>query len=494
MNDLNLIYIIVPLLLIVFFLLRIFPVWKNRDRGCDAFYFLLCAETFHKERKVPITLPYLYLLEYPEQWYPPLFSVFTGILPQEWLKKRFWLLNHLLDAVVMLLLFVLTFFLTGLPCACAAGLIYALNPAQTFEFSTMTSRSLALLFFVFFLFFGELAIFSSLWYAFPAVFLVALLIYTHKLTMQLLWFLCAFLSVVEWNALWILLLAGGYLLAAAVYPSMFWKILKAHFDITSFWHKNWRYLNVHQVNESPIYGNLRDAEKLDGFFKGNFISRWIFLGRKVFSSNPWVLTPIFSTCWVEQGTLSHFLFSAVFGIYGWAFITLAFPDMRCLGEGTKYVKYAKPFSLLLTALLFNGNPSIPLIGVIVLCAVVEIAYYLAVCRFLSKTKTDVLDDDMKTIIEILKSDENARTLCLPLHFADMLAYYSRRPVLWGTHNYTFKDVQPFFPRILEPLDFFIKKYNLTYILLGKEYVMPGKLGIGHLQVVFESSNYLVLKV
>jgi len=478
----------------VFFLFRIFPVWKNRDRGCDAFYFLLCAETFNKERKVPITLPYLYLLEYPEQWYPPLFSVFTGMLPQDWLKKRFWLLNHLLDAVVMLLLFVLTFFLAGLPCACAAGLIYALNPAQTFEFSTMTSRSLALLFFIFFMFFGELALLSSLWYAVPAVLLVAILIYTHKLTIQLLWFLCAFLSLMEWNLLWILLLAAGYLLAVAVYPSMFWKILKAHFDITSFWYKNWMYLNVNQVEESPIYGTPKEVGKRNGFFKGNFIAMWLFLGRKVFTSNPWILTSLMAfTVWGSLGRLEDFLLFAVLGIYAWGGLTLAVPALRCLGEGTKYVKYAKPFSLLLTALLFMEHASVFLVGIIILCALTELVYYAAVCRFLSKSTVDTLDSETVKVIEILKADENARTLCLPLHLADMLAYYSRRPVLWGTHVYTFRDVQPFFPRILEPLDFFVKKYHLTYILLKKEYVMPEKLRLENLEVVFEGKIYILLK-
>lgn len=493
MNELNLIFIASPVLLLLFFLFRIFPLWKNRNRGCDAFYFLLCAEVFHKERKVPITLPYLYLLEYTEQWYPPLFSVFTGLLPQEWLKRRFWLLNHLLDAVVLLLLFVLVYLVAGFPCACVAALIYAINPSQTFEFSTMTSRSLAFLFFVFFLFFGKLAVISSLWYILLAVFFIALLIYTHKLTMQLLWFLCVLLSLVEWNALWILLLAGGYVLAAAAYPTMFWKILVAHYDITSFWHRNWMYIGINQVDESPIYGKPKDAKNLDGFFKGNFIARWLFLGRKVFTSNPWILSLAGFTALPRQGTLTYFLAFAILAIYIWAFLTLAVPQMRCLGEGTKYVKYAKPFSLLLTALLFKENPSYILVGIIVVCVLVEIAYYVAVCRFLSKSHADTLGDDMRSIIEIVKADEKARTLCLPVHMSDMLAYYSRRPVLWGTHAYTFNDAEPFFPRILEPLDFFIKKYDLTYVLLEKGYVLPEKLGLEKLEKVFESESYVLLK-
>ncbi|OGV51403.1 MAG: hypothetical protein A2017_14850 [Lentisphaerae bacterium GWF2_44_16] len=493
MNDFNFIYIFSPLLLAVFFMLRIFPLWKNRDRGCDAFYFLLCAETFHKERKVPITLPYLYMLEYQEQWYPPLFSVLTGMLPQNWLKKRFWLLNHLLDAGVLLTLFVLTFFLAGLPAAFVAGLLYALNPAQTFEFSTMTSRSLALLFFIFFIFFGEMAALSSLWYALPAIFLIALLIYTHKLTIQLLWFLCIFLSLMEWNLLWILLLAAGYCLAAAAYPSMFWKILKSHLDIVLFWHKNWKYLGVHQVEESPVYGTPEGPENLNGFFKGKFILRWFFLGRKVFTSNPWILPILMAfTFWGTLNDLEFFLLNIVMSIYIWAFLTLA-PPLRCLGEGTKYIKYAKPFSLLLTAILLKGHPSF-LLGVLAaLCILTELIYYIAVCHFLSKPTSDKLDPEILELIEILKADENARTLCLPLHLADMLAYYSRRPVLWGTHGYTFKDAQPFFPRILEPLDFFIKKYHLTYILLKKEYVMPEKLRLENPVIVFEGKNYLLLK-
>src|ERR1700746_3643930 len=80
-----------------FFLLRFYPIWPIRFQGCDAYYILMCAESFRREWRLPIRLPPVYLLEKPEQWYPPGFLVLCALIPQRWLERHFWALNHVVD-------------------------------------------------------------------------------------------------------------------------------------------------------------------------------------------------------------------------------------------------------------------------------------------------------------------------------------------------------------------------------------------------------------
>ena len=44
---------------------QIYPIWPVRFQGCDAYYILMCAEAFRRERRLPIRLPPVYILENP---------------------------------------------------------------------------------------------------------------------------------------------------------------------------------------------------------------------------------------------------------------------------------------------------------------------------------------------------------------------------------------------------------------------------------------------
>ena len=42
---------------------RLLPLWFAPHAGCDAYYFLLRREQFLQDRRVPIVMPPLYVLE-----------------------------------------------------------------------------------------------------------------------------------------------------------------------------------------------------------------------------------------------------------------------------------------------------------------------------------------------------------------------------------------------------------------------------------------------
>ena len=143
--------VLYPLLLVLFFVFRLTPIWRVKERGCDAFYFLITAKAFRQNRKIPIVTPDIYLLELNEQWYPPLFSILLGLLPSRWVESRYWLFNHLLDAMVLLLLVAWVENGYGPYMALLAGTAYASSPYLIDEYASMTSRPLATLQLVLFL-------------------------------------------------------------------------------------------------------------------------------------------------------------------------------------------------------------------------------------------------------------------------------------------------------------------------------------------------------
>ena len=82
----------------IFMLIRLVPLWKIRNRGCDAFYFLLAAEKFREQKRIPVRFGGLFLLEEDEQWYPPLFYMILALIPDKTLAKIHWAMNHVFDA------------------------------------------------------------------------------------------------------------------------------------------------------------------------------------------------------------------------------------------------------------------------------------------------------------------------------------------------------------------------------------------------------------
>src|SRR5574340_846994 len=95
--------------------LRLWPIWNSRKRGCDAYYYLLCAEEYRKNKKLPIVLPKLFLLDVTEQWYPPLFIELLSIIPTQWLKRTYWLITPAIDTLTSAMVWFYIYWQTGNP-------------------------------------------------------------------------------------------------------------------------------------------------------------------------------------------------------------------------------------------------------------------------------------------------------------------------------------------------------------------------------------------
>src|SRR3979409_2024058 len=86
--------------------LRIFI--GTRPGGVDTWYYLASAEAIRRQKRLPISLPQR-LLHDAKESYPAVFPLFLAALQPGWLRSYFWLVSPIIDAVQLLLLYLLTF-------------------------------------------------------------------------------------------------------------------------------------------------------------------------------------------------------------------------------------------------------------------------------------------------------------------------------------------------------------------------------------------------
>lgn len=459
----------------IFFFARFFPLWPQRGRGCDAYFFLMCAQALRKDFRLPVRLPPKYLAEDTEQWYPPLFSAFLAVLPESWLRANHWTVNHLLDFGVAVALFALVLPFLGAPGAVAAVAIYAIQPALVQEFATLTSRPLGMLIQLTSIAAGYVYVYEgSLWAGLLAVAAVAMLVYAHKLSLQLLWFLFPFLSLVTGSWEWIAILFGGYTLAAIVWPSMFLKITRAHLDIVRFWSREWPLLGAHPVRESPIY--RREKTSTSYYLNSTIRSPFAFL-KTVLQINIFAVflaMPIVFSMPDEPGVT--FLWWWAIGIYLWVALTHFLPPFRGLGLAQQYVKFGYVPVLVFAAIYISqAKPFILFLAAV--CTVSLVRWYFLTARSLRVQPTIPHSTSLAELIEFLNVQADPRIMVFPYHLYDELAYRSKAKVLWGTHGYGFEYVRPFFPVMRERLASIVKKYQLTHVVIDGDYVMPEELGL-----------------
>ena len=484
------------LLIVLAFFIRVKPLWAHRYWGVDAYYFLLCVEAFRKRKRIPIILPPYYRLENQEQWYPPGFTVFLWLFPERFLKKYYWALSPAVDCLIIAVLYTVTYLATdNMWLAGLGGLLYAINLAAITECLALTSRQLGslLLAFVFLSLFGFVNYQN---YFLLGLFLLSgfILLMTHKMSTQLLWFVLPVMTLIFWDATYILgavaIVALTFLLSGGFYV----KVLRAHGDILSFWNRNWRNLGAHQVNSSPVYGDEERDDPERYFAKG---LKGLYHSFRRLGANVSVVMLIFPVIFYPQLSLfDRQMFWWVILVYALAALTLLVPQLRFLGEGPRYLKMAVlPVSYLtVVSLSYDWHISsyyYPLLGI---CIVASIWLYIKISRSFTRSRKSSLDSSFKQIIDFLLNEKETGVIaCIPCDMADSIAYHCRRSVLWGTHNYSLRQAEPFFPVLRKPLEFFISKYGLSRLIIDSNYVSPESLRLSPLNRIFVAGTYEIYR-
>lgn len=487
-------YLLFALISSIFFLARLMPVHRGGKQGCDAYYFLLCAESFRKHKKIPIVLEEYYTLEPQEQWYPPLFSVILGLIPKQALEKYHWVFNQILDYFTLVILFLLLLKLSGIYLASLFCIVYSLSGAILNELKSLTSRSLTLPLCLAFFVVNYFAA-SGDWVALVfAVGLFMVIIFTHKLTLQLLIFVNLFLSIAFFKPNYLSAIILAYLCAFLFFRRMTVKIIMAHWDIVKFWFRNWSLLGAHVVYQSKPY---LDEKIQCQYYKQQSLREVVAQLKNLVHSNYWVL-------FLAPALLNFKNISGIFqyttillaSILTWAILTTFVPLFRCFGLGIQYMKYSNAPSYVLASGILYLEPNRANMILMAVCLILSLRSYYYNCKTLRPTKSGysgAFDSDMKEVILNIRSIPSIKLFCLPFHIADLVAYHAKRPVLWGTHGYGFKNVQEIFPVLQKPINEIIKKHSVTHVLLEKNYCTLRDLVLSNNIIVFENNKYILIE-
>jgi hypothetical protein len=450
------------------FLLRTLPHLRFPPGGADVWFYFLYIEKLKRERKFPISMD-SFLLDEKEQWYPPGFPFFLSLFPQKTLIRYHWVISPSIDLINLLILYGLVRTTTGsFIVALSAGLIYSVTPTLYTENRNLNSRSFGALL-------GNLTILFAIhftesysWEGFVGTMVFGFLtLMSHKLTTQALIFFFLFFALLKGEWIYLGLIVAIFLATFLFSLGFYYKVLLAHIDILKFWRKNLVNLRAHQVFDSPLYRNSNYQSQK--FYRSGLKGIGLHLAR-LFAHNPFtfliILPPLFGF------PLDNY--------YWWGlamliltFLTTFFNPLLFFGEGFKYLKLAAfPLSLCFASyflgqnnILFNGA----LTGTILFCTglMFYLHYYTTVG---SKEDVTTTPPDLMGIMALLVALPGERVLCFPSTISDTVAYHTRKKTLWGGHGYGFKNLEPFFPILEKPVEHFLEKYDISYLLLDKQYV------------------------
>lgn len=453
---------------------RIF--WINPAVGVDHWYWLLCAEDVKKRRKLPPRLSF-FMLEIEEQWYPPLYAGLLALLPMKVLEKHGGKISQLIDLLNGLLIFLSVLWTSGsILIAFLSGLSYimAFFPmSYNYQLQPRVLANLLLTLMMIGLWFyldtGNMALWGVL------LILSVVLLFLHKMTVQM--YVVYLLGFGFWAWSWkiLLLLPASLVLAIIVSKGFYIKMLKAHWDIVSFWNENIHFLKSHQYYESPVYntGNLKPTYWQQRSLR-HFFHRLLFIPYyNIFA--PLLFPPlIYFAMSHPQGKMADFLWVWLAITYAWAFSTTLLPFFKALGAGALYI-YQSFFPLFV--LMGLSIPTMPvhlqwwLYALWVAGFVIAMVQWEKYCKSISTSKTEAIGQDFREVLGYLKQLPKDGVFCIPFRLADGTAYWTRKKVFWGGHSYGFhRLLKPYFPIMREDAKQTLRKEPLDYLLYWRGYL------------------------
>ena len=447
-----------------------------------------------RQRRLPIRLPDVFILEQNDQWYPPVFFILCALIPEGWLKKYYWLVNHLIDLTHVTILFVSAVVMGRLWLGACVIVLYAMLPSLVLEYANLSTRPLGVLLFSAFLLSAHVGWSHPAWIAGAAIFGAALL-YSHKLSSQQLWFTLPMLAMATGLWGWLLWLPGIYLLSFLIWPRGFKRILQGHRAIVSFWYRYWPLLGAHMVRQSPVYG---DGKTRTDYYAVDGWPGLIRFAKDTLHQNYFV-APVLVAAMVNPPSdpLGVFLITWIASVYVWAFLIHVIRGMRGIGLGGQYIKFAHMPTFLY---LISFGPSFPLWiwAITLLCLTLCVRQYSLVSRNLRNVFSDQsgrISAELEAILDRLKREKGARVMCLPVHLCDLVAYLSRVPTYWGTHSHCFDEkLADFFPVLRRRIEDYAREDGLTHLILDTDYVLPGELGLDEHNSLERQGRYLMFRI
>ena len=459
-------------LLLIGLVARVLIVRAASSSAVDQHYWQLAAKAYREQRGLPVRIQGKYLMEDEEQVYPPLFGMMLGRMVGKRTEK---LLTHAVEVVEFAALGGLLFTL-GVPwdmLLVALGL-YATAPVLAVYNAQLTPRIL-----------GDLFLFLAMGLQVVAVApatpievqwlcwvvsacLIALLVMTHKMTLQLHLVLLPF----WWWALgaWqvpVVTVAGFAIYTLLVGVRFARYQFRAHWDIVTFWNRHWPDLGAHQFGHSSFYG-IPAYDRSACFHVPGWRGVVKHL-RVVVSYAPLVL--ILPVCSFVSGSWPPLWVLVWLGVvYSWAVLTLFVAPLKCLGGGHLYI-----FNAIVPAAIYSGYlpQTLAVVAWLAMGAVLTLASLVIAWRVIRRRPIatgDHFDEAIRHISALTK----ANFAVFPLHAAEPVAARTHHAVLWGGHGFGFGNMEGFFPVLMKPLSIYFGRHRVAWVLWNSSFWPEGE--------------------
>ena len=491
------------------FLFQAYPRLLSPYFGIDVWRYLMLADRIRQHRRLPRSIPDKYVLDGPSD-YPPVLMILMALFPQKVLEKYQGLIAPFVDILNSLLLFAVTYTLTGNPTiGWVAQSVYAITPMIVIENSSLTPRGLGLLMFsVSFL--SILFYTTTGWIAYlvGAVVFGGLLLLTHKLSTQAFALTLICFTLLEANPVYFVVLIGAFLCAMVVSRGFYLTVLQGHIAILKYWHANIEDRYSHQIRGRPTsYGENPDLVGRILYV----ISRYPILS--FITGNPFYLF-IALTWFLNNRGLAQISFlgghSQIFSkLILWAVVCFGvgaavahIKPLRFIGEGVRYLEYGALPTSLVTAIVIHDLVFVRvrfwfliLLLLTVAACIGEILYLHR--KIVTKDRNRTLTPELMRVINFLNAKPevaDVRIATIPLGLADPVMYFtpckvfSTDSAVAHLEHYSY-----YFPVLRKPLAEVLDQHRLNHVLINEDYVTLPELGLREEQVIMRSGSFCLLR-
>ena len=196
--------------------------------------------------------------------------------------------------------------------------------------------------------------------------------------------------------------------------------------------------------------------------------------------NPFIVAMLVTP--IPEGPWATAMYWWALAILAWSVLTTFGGPLRILGPGIHYMKasvFPSAYALAVAVNIQEG--AVSFVGLAVLISLIAsfaaLAYFYRYMATRQSEHTSQTPPDLADAAEYLTSLPGKNVLVLPTMYADYVAYASGKGVVWGGHSGNLRKLEEFFPVMRRPLDYFVERYAVDYIVLDEGYVRPERLGI-----------------
>ena len=502
---------------VINFLFQIRPRIYNRYFGVDTWRNLSIADYIRDHKRLPDFLP-KYMIRGPYD-YPPFICILLALFPKKFIEDYQGFISPFIDSIHNFFVFIVSYLLTAgdIRISILVQLIHILTPSVVMENSSLTARGLGS--FMFSLSFLSI-IFYSVYNSFPlliaAIFFTVILLFTQKMAVQTLFFLCIFFSLIEFNILYIGIFLISVLLAIIVSGGFYLRVLKGQLAVLKYFRIiiNDRY--AHQVR-----GNTPVLQSRDFVSKVNsMIGRYPILA--LVSANPFMFiafiigivslfnpglgfgtVPDLRSEARRIGTVPLFLFTNKFilwimTLYILGLATAQIKPLQFLGEGVKYLTYGVfPAAFIISLSVFSCSNNLFSLFVILTMAGCLLQILILQNNAIIKDSMRTVTPGLRNIMNYLQNTQGeVRLATMPFSLSDTVAYFTKCNILSSDSGYVLgnsKDYLDYYPVIKKPLDEIFEKYKINYLLINENYVKVEELPLREKNVVLKEEQFYLLK-